>query len=153
MVDDSMKIYFCGAITGNKGYLESYYKIMDHLKGYGEVITEEAIRGGDWVGGLPPTGDKAVHVYERDIKWLREADLIVADVTMHSIGVGFELGFAESLGKRVLCLYNNTVGLGISAMLRGNKRTVIMEYDTIESAKRNIDKFFNNALGVRADKS
>ena len=44
-------------------------------------------------------------IYNRDVDWLRESDCVIAEVTQPSLGVGYELGFAESLKIPVLCLY------------------------------------------------
>jgi hypothetical protein len=41
------------------------------------------------------------------MSWLKEADVIVAEVSTPSLGVGYEIGKAEDMGKRILCLYKN----------------------------------------------
>jgi nucleoside 2-deoxyribosyltransferase len=46
-----------------------------------------------------------VFIYERDVAWLRESDFVIAEVTQPSLGVGYELGFAEAISKPILCLY------------------------------------------------
>ena len=52
-------------------------------------------------GGL--TGDRAIH--ERDMRLLGEADSVVAEVTIPSHGVGYEIGRAVNMSKKILCLY------------------------------------------------
>ena len=135
-----MKIYFCGSVSGNRTHTDFYYKFMDHLKKYGDVLTEGPIKGGDRLTG-PPDPEKCVLIYKRDIAWLRESDVVIADVTIHSLGVGYELGLAESLGKRILCLYKGDSPHGLSPMLSGNKGLPIKTYNTVEEAIDAIDGF------------
>jgi nucleoside 2-deoxyribosyltransferase len=59
-------------------------------------------------------------IFERDMEWVREADIIVAEVSTPSLGVGYELGQAEAMGKKVLCLYREQEGKRLSAMVNGN---------------------------------
>jgi nucleoside 2-deoxyribosyltransferase len=44
-------------------------------------------------------------VYERDTNWIRACDALIAEVSIPSHGVGYEIGFALGLGKPVLTLY------------------------------------------------
>ena len=37
-----------------------------------------------------------IHVYERDIEWLRQSDIGVAECTSPSLGVVYELAYAET---------------------------------------------------------
>ena len=66
------------------------------------------------------------------MKWLAESDLLVAEVSMPSLGVGYELGVAEKLGKRVICLYDNKSDKSLSAMIGGNSNFKIVRYNTID---------------------
>ena len=52
-------------------------------------------------GGL--TGDRAIH--DRDMRLLGEADSVVAEVTIPSHGVGYEIGRAVEMKKKILCLH------------------------------------------------
>ena len=49
------------------------------------------------------TGDRAIH--DRDMRLLGEADSVVAEVTIPSHGVGYEIGRAAEMKKKILCLY------------------------------------------------
>uniref|UniRef100_A0AC11ESI6 2'-deoxynucleoside 5'-phosphate N-hydrolase 1 n=1 Tax=Ovis aries TaxID=9940 RepID=A0AC11ESI6_SHEEP len=62
-------------------------------------------------------GDKLIH--DRDVAWLQQADVVVAEVTQPSLGVGYELGRAVALRKPVLCLFRPKSGRVLSAMIRG----------------------------------
>ncbi|XP_073775739.1 5-hydroxymethyl-dUMP N-hydrolase isoform X1 [Danio rerio] len=47
------------------------------------------------------------------------SDVIVAEVTQPSLGVGYELGRAVAMNKRILCLFRPFSGKVLSAMIRG----------------------------------
>lgn len=122
-----MKIYFAGSITGGRGDAELYAQIITELQKYGQVLTEHL-----GLSSLTAYGeDKPLQqIFTRDVAWVREADVIVAEVTQPSLGVGYELGLAESLGKRVLCLCSPIEGRRLSAMVAGNAYFTVVEYKT-----------------------
>ncbi|KAM7385963.1 hypothetical protein PAMP_001997 [Pampus punctatissimus] len=62
----------------------------------------------DWTGEGAAAGDRAIH--NRDMDWLGQSDVIVAEVTQPSLGVGYELGRAVDMKKRVLCLFRPSSG-------------------------------------------
>lgn len=41
-------------------------------------------------------------IYKRDIAWLNEADIVVAEATTPSLGVGYEIAKAEAINKKIL---------------------------------------------------
>ncbi len=57
-------------------------------------------------------------VYERDVIWIRKADALIAEVSVPSHGVGYEIGFALNVGKPVLCMSQQ--GRKVSKMISGN---------------------------------
>ncbi|XP_056616054.1 2'-deoxynucleoside 5'-phosphate N-hydrolase 1 [Triplophysa dalaica] len=114
-----MNIYFCGSIRGGRQDVNIYQRIVKQLQNYGNVLTEHVSydslsdKGEDAV----LNGDKAIH--DRDMKWLMMSDVIVAEVTQPSLGVGYELGHAMAMKKRVLCLFRPSSGKVLSAMISG----------------------------------
>ena len=71
--------------------------------------------------------DRDVAIYEQDTAWLREADVVIAECTTPSLGVGYELAYAEKLGKPVHIFYNKS-RTRLSAMLSGDKSFNIHPY-------------------------
>ena len=87
-------------------------------------------------------GDKFDNfIYERDIKWIKESDVMIADVTVPSLGVGYEIGFAESLNIPVLCISDKNGHKKVSAMLTGNRNIEVRYYESIDEAKEIIKKY------------
>jgi len=124
-----MKIYFAGSIRGGRDDKESYKKIIDWLRKYGSVLTEHI--GLDSLTSDGQTQFSEEKIYNKDTEWIKESDIIFAEVTQVSLGVGYELGFAESLGKRIVCLFNTESGKSLSAMIRGNKNLEVIDYQNI----------------------
>jgi nucleoside 2-deoxyribosyltransferase len=57
-------------------------------------------------------------VYARDVRWLDDAQALIAEVSTPSHGVGYEIAYALLRGKPVLCLHQ--AGARVSKMLLGN---------------------------------
>ena len=136
-----MKIYFAGSIRGCREEQQSYFKIIDYLTNFGEVLTEHV---GFKNIDKKEQGSSDTYIFERDVSWLKSANMMIADVTVPSLGVGYEIGFAETLNIPILCLYNPRNKKSLSAMISGNKNLVWKEYNTVEEAKLLIDKFMES---------
>lgn len=144
-----MKIYFAGSIRAGRGDQELYQQLIRCLQPYGQVLTEHV---GD--SGLTQSGDDGPSdqgIYARDTSWLAEADLVVAEVSTPSLGVGYELGRAEALGKPALCLYREQEGRRLSAMVSGNPQVLVARYQTVAEAMAHIHGFLRDQ-GHRDDR-
>ena len=111
-----MNVYFACSITGGRKYEPIYQAIVYALLEDGHEVPTAHLAG---------AGMKALEaiaspsqVYERDTSWIRACDTFVAEVSTPSHGVGYEVAFALSLGKKVLCLYQ--AGQAVSKMITGN---------------------------------
>jgi nucleoside 2-deoxyribosyltransferase len=134
-----MKIYFAGSIRGGREDQPLYFEIIEYLQKFGEVLTEHLGNK-----SLSSDGEKrpSEDIYQRDVDWVEEADVIVAEVTTPSLGVGYEIGIAEKLGKKILCLYRHGEDRRLSAMIDGNSSLEVVYYKDLEGVKSKIDEFF-----------
>ena len=135
-----MKIYFAGSIRGGRDDADLYSDIIEHLKQYGEVLTEHIGDKNLEVLGENTMNDTYIH--NRDLKWILQSDIVVAEVTTPSLGVGYEIGRAIENNKRVLCLYRSKSGKKLSAMIASSSDAAIEEYKTLNEAKDIIDNHF-----------
>jgi len=137
-----MKIYFSCSIRGERPDPETIPLLIRHLKGHGDVLTEHIadVLEGDEVDVTDE------EIFLRDVAWLGEADALVADVTAPSLGVGYEIGVAETLRKPILCLYRRQRGRRLSAMIAGNRGLVVREYGALEEALGFIDEFLESCV-------
>lgn len=131
-----MKIYFAGSIRGGRNDAEIYSQIIEFLQGYGEVLTEHVGKKDLNSMGESALSDKQIH--DRDIKWLLESDLMVAEVTNPSIGVGYEIGRAIEAEKKIICLYRES-DKKLSAMISGSKNIDTIKYYQLEDIKEAIE--------------
>ena len=136
-----MKIYFAGSIRGGRDDVDLYKQLIEYLSKYGEVLTEHI--GSSKISSQGEDGDTEEYIYNRDMDWLSQADVIVAEVTQTSLGVGYEIGRAVGMGKKILCMYRPQEDRKLSAMIKGCKDVTNVEYSTLEEGKRILDEYFD----------
>lgn len=127
------KIYFAGSIRGGRGDADVYHQMIEHIKQTDTVLTEH-------VGDLQlkeSRGDR--NIYEQDTAWLRESDMLIGECTCPSLGVGYELAYAERYGKPCHLFYNKSK-CQLSAMLTGNPYFHIHPYRQIEEVPAMLDE-------------
>ena len=138
-----MKIYFAASIRGGRKDQNKYNELIGFLSSKVEVLTEHV---GD--SSLGQTGEQDFtdkEIYQRDLEWLESADAVIAEVTNPSLGVGYELGIAEKLGKPVLCLYKDSNDkTKLSAMVSGNQKFRTFLYHDLDQAKEEIVSFIDS---------
>ncbi|MFA5532404.1 MAG: nucleoside 2-deoxyribosyltransferase [Candidatus Shapirobacteria bacterium] len=132
-----MKIYFGGSITGGRDDKDFYAKIIKLLKNYGNVLTEHI--GDKDLSIMGENHQSAKFVYDRDMEWLRESDVVVAEVSTPSLGVGFEIAKANEWGKKIICLYRPQESKKLSAIISGCDGVKVFEYKEISDLKSIFD--------------
>lgn len=135
-----MKIYFAGSIRGGRNDAEIYHGIIDELGYYGEVLTEH-VGNNELLKQEKALSEKEIH--DRDINWLKESSVLVAEVTQPSLGVGYELCKAMELHKKVLCLFNTSKGARLSAMIAGQSYFEVVYYKDPSEVKRILANYFS----------
>lgn len=121
-----MDIYFAGSIRGGRSDVDLYARLIDLLDEHGEVLTEH-VGQQDLETQEAALSDCEIH--DQDLAWLRRADAVVAEVTVPSLGVGYELGRAIAWEKPILCLYRPDGDHDLSAMVRGSEDLTVAEYE------------------------
>jgi nucleoside 2-deoxyribosyltransferase len=110
-----MNIYFSCSITGGRNDQMIYKKIVDYLLAGGHEVPTAHLSRADVME------DERVicpeDVYERDVRWVDGCDLLIAEVSTPSHGVGYEIALALLENKPVLCCYRQ--GRSVSKMIRG----------------------------------
>ena len=134
-----MKIYFAGSIRGGRDDKELYLEIINLLGKYGKVLTEHI--GDKTLSAFGEDGPTDKYIYDRDMTWLNEANVVVAEVTTPSLGVGYEIGKMEGK-KPILCIYREQAGKRISAMIGGNGNLKFEKYKNITDLQKILEEFF-----------
>ena len=111
-----MNIYFACSITGGREFEPVYQVIARALAEDRHTVptarlTETGVLSAEAI--IDP-----FEVYSRDTAWIQESDALIAEVSVPSHGVGYEIGYALGLGMPVLALYK--AGRKVSKMISGN---------------------------------
>lgn len=134
-----MNIYFACSITGGREFESVYQTIVRALEENGHQVPTAHLAGSGATSAeavLPPN-----EVYERDAAWIRTCDALIAEVSVPSHGVGYEIGYALEFGKPVLALYQE--GRKLSKMISGNPHPnlTVSLYRTPQEAIQTINGF------------
>ena len=141
-----MNLYFACSITGGRAFEPVYQAIISALLADGhEIPTAHLADGG--VKAMEQAA-KPIDIYERDTAWIRSCDALVAEVSTPSHGVGYEVAFALSLAKPVLCVFQ--AGQAVSKMLTGNTHPQIRvnSYHTSAEAVALIRSYLNEITSL-----
>jgi nucleoside 2-deoxyribosyltransferase len=127
-----MNIYFACSITGGREF-ESVYQLITRALEEDRHHVPTAHLAGTGVASMEAVIDP-IDIYSRDTTWIRECDVLIAEVSVPSHGVGYEIGYALGLGKPVLALYQQ--GRKVSKMISGNPDPdlSVKYYDSPENA-------------------
>jgi hypothetical protein len=112
-----MKIHWGFTVAGNRSSVVAATKIVELLVGLShEVLTRHLIRQDAW------QADRSIspqEVYRRDMTWLKQRDVFVAEVSGSSFGLGFETGYLLGATENVPLFYRRAVETKISLMITG----------------------------------
>lgn len=127
----SATIYFSGSISGGRADAPLYRRMIDALEAEGfhvlagAVAAEHVSDGGEAL--------EASAIFERDMRWLEEADILVAEVSTPSTGVGYEIAVARYVREiPVICLYRPAFTKRCTAMVAGDRGLTLIEYAEVE---------------------
>ena len=136
------KVYLAGSIRGGRADADLYKRIIQYIQQEHIVLTEHV--GDLSLSKTEGLKDRDVAIYEQDTAWLQESDLVIAECTTPSLGVGYELAYAESHGIPVHIFYNMS-RTNLSAMLTGNKYFHIHPYRNEEDIYPLLDSILQSS--------
>lgn len=134
-----MKLYFSCSVTGGRTQAEVYQELVAEMLTLGHEVPTAHLSDSDIVE-QESLSDPA-EIYARDMHWLHDSDVIVAEVTTPSHGVGYEIAMAVNQAKPVLCLYEE--GCRVSKILTGNSSPnfEIHAYSSVQEARQLLREF------------
>ena len=114
-----MKIYFGFTVAGDRSALETARRLVQLLEGLGhEVLTRHLVNDDAW------ERDRLISpqdVYRRDMAWLQQCEVLIAEVSGSSFGLGFETGYVlGATAKKVILFYRRDLEKKISLLITGN---------------------------------
>jgi len=113
-----MKIYFGFTVAGDRSTVIAARKIVGILEEmHHEVLTRHLVEDSAWEADRSITPKE---VYLRDMKWLEQCDMFIAEVSGSSFGLGFETGYLlGATTKRVVLFYRRDAESKISLLITG----------------------------------
>lgn len=135
-----MRIYFAASIRGGRSLQATYRAIVRHLQQAGHEVLSEGVA----FETMAERGVSDEDIYRQDTAWIDACDAVVAEVTVPSLGVGYEIGYAlHKADKPVLCLCQRDTNL--SAMIQGNRHPQlrVVFYEDIAEALLEADRFLS----------
>ncbi len=140
----SLRVYLACTVRGDRGGVIAGRTIRDRLLAAGhEVLTGHLLADDvEAAESLLPAED----VYRRDLEWLTGCDVLVAEASGSSYGVGFEVGYvlarAASTGQRVVLVYSESRQAVVSRLISGNcdRRCTTYAYPSVDALAAFIDR-------------
>lgn len=109
-----MKVYFACSSKNIDQHIGNYASVIGLISDLGHTLTN------DWLSKVKVKIDEGVYskdfvvnkhaVRNSGIKAIRKADALVADVSIPSVSVGYQIALALTQRKPVLCLYSMDFG-------------------------------------------
>jgi len=130
-----MNIYLACTVRGDRGGVAAGRAICERLQRHGHEVLTTHLLADD-----VDTAESSISetdVYRRDLQWLTSCDVLVAEASGSSYGVGFEVGYvlgrASQTGQRVVLLYDRARRGAISRLITGTRdiACTTFEYATL----------------------
>ena len=141
-----MTIYLACTVRGDRGGVLAGRAVCERLQRHGhEVLTTHLLA--DNVDTAESQLSER-QVFQRDLQWLTSCDVLVAEASGSSYGVGFEVGYvlgrAETTGQRVILLYDSARRDTVSRLITGNDAAACTTfgYGSIDELTAFIDTTF-----------
>jgi hypothetical protein len=150
-----VRIYLACTVRGDRGGVLAGRIICERLERHGHrVLTTHLLEDGVDAAEAQLTERE---VFVRDLEWLSQCDVLIAEATGSSFGVGFEVGYvlgrAGQTGQRVLLLHDAARTGSISRLIVGNchEACETIAYRSPEELEALIDTRFATTTTRRTD--
>jgi nucleoside 2-deoxyribosyltransferase len=139
-------VYLACTVRGDRGGVIAGRAICERLEQHGhQVLTTHLLADNVDAAESRLTEHE---VFSRDLDWLARCDVLVAEASGSSYGVGFEVGYvlgrAHATGQRVVLLYDRARQHAISRLITGNRDAACTTfgYESIDEVLVFIDRQF-----------
>ena len=109
-----MIVYCAGAIKGDSSYKENYKEIINIVAKYDHSALSEL--NPDFQSAFPLNDNQ---IFQRDIKWIERSNLMIAEISGPSLGVGFEISYALYVREIPVLAVYSAEAENISSMIKG----------------------------------
>ena len=144
-----LRIYLACTVRGDRSGVAAGRTICEQLIALGHVVLTTHLLADD-----VETAEALLtedHVFQRDLEWLTACDVLVAEASGSSYGVGFEVGYvlgrAATSGQRVVLAYDQARRQAISRLITGNRDAACttFAYASLDELRAFIDRTFTTS--------
>jgi hypothetical protein len=139
-------IYLASSVRGDRGGVAAARAICARLQRHGHRVLTTHLLADDVEAAEAQLTERAV--FRRDVDWLTSCDVLVAEASGSTYGVGFEVGYilgrAGVSGQRVFVVYDRGRRPAISRLISGNcdAACTTFEYGSLDELTAFIDREF-----------
>ena len=137
----SMNVYFTASIVGKKDFLKNYLKIIDILKSKNLDVKSDHIIDATPSQIRLETRQERLAFHKKLENWINSCDLMVAETSLPSISVGYEISLALHRRKPVLILYSE--GSPPPLFAQHIDDNIVCEKYTLDALEDLIDEFIH----------
>ncbi len=143
-----MNIYLATPVRRREGTDETLEWLSREIERAGATLVNPEVAGR--VPDDLETSYAAPFIHDQNCEKLKGADMLVAECSAESHGVGYEIGLAQSSSLPITCLWRSSAGAP-SKMIMGSpySRLRVLEYETTESIEPLLRVAFQAELAAR----
>ena len=141
-----MKIYLACTVRGDRSGVLAGRTICRRLEHYRHDVLTTHLLADDVNDAEARLSEQ--QVYARDLEWLSACDVLIAEASGSSFGVGFEVGYvlgrSRQTGQRVVLLYDAARRSVVSRLIVGNcdDACTTFAYSSLDDLAAFIDRVF-----------
>ncbi len=129
-----MNVFASLAVFGGRDYIENCKQLVQYILDHGHCVLNKHIVEDD-LHELDE-GSTPHQIHDQCKQWISEADIIIAEISTPSHGVGIELEYATQLGKPIFSFYLEKEKKNVSKMIMGYKDIKKFSYTSPDDFKK-----------------
>jgi len=133
-----MIVYCAAPIKGDQKFHNYCLDIIKQVSSLGHTALSEL--NSEFKPAIPLTDSE---IFSRDIKWIDKSEIVIAEVSGPSLGVGFEIAYSIYKKKINVLALVNSEAVDVSAMVTGchSELITIKKYADTEDLKKSVSVF------------
>jgi nucleoside 2-deoxyribosyltransferase len=138
-----MIVYCAGAIKGDSSFKANYKELIEIVNKLGHSALSEL--NPEFQSAFPLSERQ---IFQRDMKWIVRSDLMIAEISGPSLGVGFEIAYALYVREIPVLAVHSAEAENVSAMITGcdSKFLFVKKYENAEELNEFVKSFLNQQV-------
>jgi nucleoside 2-deoxyribosyltransferase len=145
-----MNVYLACTVRGHRGGVAAARALADLIERHGHTVLTRHLLEDDVDAAEAALTER--EVFARDLRWLESADLLIAEASGSSYGVGFEVGYvlgrAGETQQHVLLLYDCARRSHVSRLIAGatHDACTTYAYNDSDDLMTFVGEYLNRAM-------